>query len=170
MISMTKRHWAGAILWLAGTGLALADGLPRPSADVVLTVGGAIGVANSPEGAAFDLGMLEAIDPVQIETTTIWTEGVQVFRGVPLARLVQDVEAGGTVILVSALNDYTVEIPLSDAVEDGPILAYEQNGKRLSVRDKGPLWLVYPYDAKTEYQSEVVYARSVWQVAHMEFR
>lgn len=169
MISNRVRHWVGAV-WLATAGVAAAEGLPGPRQEVVLTVAGDIGVTNGAEGASFDLAMLEAMDPVEIETTTIWTEGPQVFRGVPLARLVTEVQAKGTVILASALNDYSVEIPLGDAVEGGPILAFEQNGKMLSVRDKGPLWLIYPYDTKTEYQTEVVYARSIWQVARMEFR
>jgi hypothetical protein len=38
------------------------------------------------------------------------------------------------------------------------------------VRDKGPLWLVYPYDSVSAYQTEVIYARSIWQVKQMEFR
>jgi len=169
MIALHIRHWAGAI-WLASASVAGADVLPSPRGPVVLTVAGEIGVTNAAEGAVFDLEMLEAMDPVAFETTTIWTDGPQVFRGVPLARLVSELGAQGSVILASALNDYTVEIPLADAVEGGPILAFEQNGRRLSVRDKGPIWLVYPYDSRTEYQTEVVYARSIWQVARMEFR
>ena len=38
----------------------------------------------------------------------------------------------------------------------------------MTLRDKGPLWLVYPYDADTAYQSEVIYARSVWQLDRIE--
>jgi hypothetical protein len=38
------------------------------------------------------------------------------------------------------------------------------------VRDKGPLWVVYPYDSKPDYQSELIYVRSIWQLAQMEFR
>lgn len=152
----------------AGSGAALAEPLAAPAGEVILTVGGKLGQTNSPEGAVFDLAMLESLAPVEIETSTIWTDGVQVFRGVPLAVLLARLEAEGEVIRARALNDYTVEIPVADAVEGGPILAFEQNGKPLSVRDKGPLWVVYPYDAVTDYQSEVIYARSIWQVARMD--
>ena len=65
-------------------------------------------------------------------------------------------------------HDYAVEIPVSDSVEDGPILAYELNGAPMSVRDKGPLWLVYPYDQNPEYRSEVIYSRSIWQLDRIE--
>lgn len=168
-MQVVRRLLCAGTLILAAGG-ALADSLPQPEGEVVLTLTGRLGVTNNGDAAVFDLAMLQAMDPVRIETTTIWTEGPQVFEGVPLARLLAEVGAGGSIIAASALNDYTVEIPLSDVVPGGPILAYAQNGEPLSVRDKGPLWVVYPYDAKAEYQSEVIYARSIWQVKRMEFR
>jgi hypothetical protein len=50
-----------------------------------------------------------------------------------------------------AINDYAIDIPLSDAVQGGPIVAYRLDGDTMSVRDKGPLWIVYPYDANADY-------------------
>jgi hypothetical protein len=38
----------------------------------------------------------------------------------------------------------------------------------MSVRDKGPLWLIYPYDSKAEYQSETIYSRSIWQLVKID--
>ena len=149
---------------------ALADALPEPEGPVILTVTGNIDRTNGAGAAQFDLGMLQTLDPVALETSTIWTEGVQSFRGVPLSRLLAALEARGEVIAATALNDYMVEIPVADAVEGGPILAFEQNGRLLSVRDKGPLWVIYPYDSVPEYQSETVYVRSIWQVARLEIR
>lgn len=149
---------------------AQADPLPLPKGPVILTVTGAIDQANSPDGAQFDLAMLEAMDPVEVSTTTIWTDGTQTFTGVPLARLIEMLGAEGEVIAATALNEYTVEIPLEDAVEGGPILAFAQNGRHLSVRDKGPLWVIYPYDRDSDFQTEVIYARSIWQVKRMEIR
>lgn len=168
MLGRIRGLASGVALILGVIGSAGAEPLAPPVEEVVLTVSGNLGQTNTPEGAALDLAMLEAMSPVVIETSTIWTEGKQVFRGVPLATLLARLEAMGTVIRATALNDYTVEIPVSDAVEGGPILAFEQNGSRLSVRDKGPLWVVYPYDSASEYQSEVIYARSIWQVARMD--
>ncbi|MFM7446066.1 MAG: oxidoreductase, partial [Tabrizicola sp.] len=57
---------------------------------------------------------------------------------------------------------------VSDAVEGGPILAYLQNGEPMSVREKGPLWVVYPYDLKAEYQTEVTFSRSIWQLVRLD--
>ena len=69
-----------------------------------------------------------------------------------------------------ALNDYAVDIPVADAVEGGPIVAYEIDGKALPIRNRGPLWIVYPYDARADYRSEVVYARSIWQLDRLDIR
>jgi hypothetical protein len=154
---------------LSGTAVQ-AEGLPLPQGEVILTVTGAVDKTNAGDAVQIDLAMLESMTPVEFETSTIWTDGPQLFRGVPLATLVQHLGAEGTVMSASALNDYTVDIPLTDAVADGPILAFAVNGAPLSVRDKGPLWVVYPYDSNSDYQAEVIYARSIWQVAKIEFK
>ena len=52
--------------------------------------------------------------------------------------------------------------------EQHSVLAFLRNGDEMSVRDKGPLWVVYPYDSTPEYQSELIYSRSVWQLARIE--
>lgn len=162
---------AGVAVSILCAGSVLAqEPLSPPSGEVLLTVSGQIAVTNGDGVAALDIGHLEAMDPVEIRTETIWTQGEQVFEGVPLATLLRRLGAEGSVIAASALNDYTIEIPVEDAVEGGPIIAYSQNGALLSVRDKGPLWVVYPYDDKDIYQTEVIYARSIWQLARIELR
>jgi hypothetical protein len=35
------------------------------------------------------------------------------------------------------------------------------------VRDKGPLFIVYPYDSKPELKSQTYYGRSAWQLAKL---
>lgn len=162
------KAWVAASLIGMSAVSAMAQDLAAPTGDVVMTITGAIERKNAGDAAQFDLAMLQAMDPVTVTTSTIWTDGVQEFRGVPLVRLMQEVGAQGGMIAASALNDYTVQIPMEDAVEGGAVLAYEVNGAELSVRDKGPLWVIYPYDSSKDYQSEVVYARSIWQVAKMD--
>lgn len=162
------KAWVAAGLFGLMATSVMAQELAAPTGEVLMTITGSIDRKNAGDAAVFDLAMLQAMEPVTVTTSTIWTDGVQEFRGVPLVRLMQEVGAQGGMIAASALNDYTVQIPMEDAVEGGAVLAYEVNGAGLSVRDKGPLWVIYPYDASKEYQSEVVYARSIWQVAKMD--
>ena len=138
--------------------------ITHASAQTLLTITGN-GIA---EPITLDKAALESMGEQSFETTTIWTEGVQSFTGVSLVALLQSLGVSEGVLLASAINDYTVEIPVSDAVENGPIIAYERNGKDMSIRDKGPLWVVYPYDANIDYQTEVVYSRSIWQLDRIE--
>ncbi len=141
---------------------------PAYSEDAVLTISG--NVAESGSGVAwhFSVSDLEVLPATTIETTTIWTEGLQSFEGVLLADLLEHVRAEGGTILAVALNDYAVKIPTSDATEGGPIIAYKQGGRVLSVRDRGPLWIIYPFDGNEIYRSEEYYSRSIWQLNRIE--
>lgn len=147
-----------------------ADDLTAPQGEVLLTISGQVEKTNAGATAQLDLAMLEQMETTSFETSTIWTDGVQTFEGVELAELVKELGIGGEMLFASAINDYTVEIPLDDAVEGGPIVAYRIDGKEMSVRDKGPLWIIYPYDQNSDYQSEVVYSRSIWQLDRIESR
>ena len=115
-----------------------------------------------------DMEALRRMPSETITTKTIWTEGEIAFTGVSLKTLVQEMGLTTTEMSFVALNDYAVTIPLSDAVENGPIIAYEMNGKPMSVRDKGPLWVIYPFDSNPEYQAEKYYSRSIWQLHRVE--
>ena len=137
---------------------------PEPTGEVLLTISGDIDKSNGDGGARFDRAMLEALPAVTFRTSTIWTEGVSEFTGVSLHDLMSAVGVTEGKLAATAINDYAVEIPLSDATENGPIVAYEMNGAPMSVRSKGPLWIVYPFDSNPKYQTEVIYSRSIWQL------
>jgi hypothetical protein len=105
-----------------------------------------------------------SLPQVSFETSTIWTSGTPKFTGVPLAALLNDAGITDGSVIVTALNNYAVEIPLSDISDTVPIVAYYVNDEPMSVRDKGPLWLIYPYDSSLDYQTELNYSRSIWQL------
>ena len=128
------------------------------SAPILLTV------TDGARSLSFDRAALEALPRTQIETSTIWTEGLQRFDGVSLKDLLAHAEVTSGTLQATAINDYSVTIPVSDAVEDGPIIAYLANDTPMSRRDKGPLWIVYPYDDNPDYQAETIYSRSIWQL------
>ncbi|WP_338401958.1 molybdopterin-dependent oxidoreductase [Paragemmobacter straminiformis] len=139
--------------------------LPAPTGEVVLTVSGALSQTNTPGGAAFDMDMLAALPARSFVTTTTWTDGEKLFSGVPLKTLLETVGASGSTLTATALNDYSVTIPLDSLSDDAPIVAYSIDGAPFPRRDKGPLWIVYPYDADPAYRSEAVYGYSIWQLS-----
>lgn len=140
-------------------GLWAAISAPAAAGDTaVLTVTGPAGVQT------YDLAALEALKPVAFDTATIWTEGRTHFQGVPLKALLDAAQISQGNVLATAINDYAIEIPVAEITEDYPIVAYRMDGQVMSVRDKGPLWVMYPFDANPGLQSEVTYSRSIWQL------
>ncbi|MEM8631905.1 MAG: oxidoreductase [Pseudomonadota bacterium] len=119
-----------------------------------------------PSGAAVELTLedLDAMDQVAFTTTTIWTDGASEFSGVPLFVLLEALDVDGQTLKLSALNDYSVEMPLAELDPDAPILATRIDGETMSIREKGPFWVMYPFDKSAEYQTETNFARSVWQL------
>ncbi|MBX3609650.1 MAG: hypothetical protein KF871_07100 [Hydrogenophaga sp.] len=88
------------------------------------------------------------------------------FTGPLLSDLLAAVKAKGKTIHASAINDYTITIPMADAAE-GVIVARLLDDKPMAVREKGPLFVVYPFDSKAELRSSTYYERSIWQLKRM---
>ena len=112
----------------------------------------------------FSLADLDAMPQRSFRTETIWTDGVIEFRGVVLADLLEEAGAETGTLTLTALNDYAVEMPVAEIGDEYPIVATRMNGETMPVRDKGPYWLVYPYDENQRYRTETVYTRSIWQL------
>ncbi|MGB0660155.1 MAG: molybdopterin-dependent oxidoreductase [Mangrovicoccus sp.] len=153
--------------------LALAVFMVSPLAaraedGVVLTVDGAVAPMKNERFYEFTIEDLEMLPTQTFTTATIWTSGRSKFEGVPLKELLEFVGAQGNEVKAVALNDYSVVIPIEDARMDGPILAFKRDGELMPTRDKGPVWIVYPFDNSEEFQTEVVYSRSIWQLKHIE--
>ncbi|WP_374379803.1 hypothetical protein [Dongia sp.] len=141
-----------------------------PVGPVVLTISGAISETNSPAGLAFDQAALDRLTHVTVKTETPWTQGLLEFSGVPLKALLDLAGAKGSVISAFALNEYSVEIPMSDADIAGLIIADRKNGTLMPVRDKGPLWIIYPLSDQPELQTEETHAKMIWQLKQLEIK
>jgi hypothetical protein len=168
LIAKIKRVVVGSLFVLGGivgATLASAGSLPAPSDKPILTISGKIDTTNKDDTAQFDRAMLESLGMVTVETTTPWYNGPVKFEGVPLDKLMKQVGAKGERVSVVALNDYSSEIPIEDFAKYNVILALKRNGQYMPVRDKGPLFIIYPFDSNPELKSQTFYGRSVWQVA-----
>lgn len=158
---------------LAGLGAATALAPQRPAAasapadPVILTVGGLVDPAGP---RRFTLRALEELGTVGFVTRTPWYTEASRFDGVRLDRLSGFVGAQGTALRVQALNDYAADIPMADLAELRPILATRRNGALMPVSDKGPLFVVYPFDELPHARHHAIFARSVWQVRQIDVR
>lgn len=137
--------------------------LPAPEGPVLLTIRG---VGDSP--VELDRAALESLPRRAFATGTIWTEGVSTFEGVSLAALLARLDVNDGTLKATAVNDYSVELPVAEVLRNDPIIADRRDGQPMSLRGKGPLWIVYPYDSDPAFQTEIVYARSIWQLDRIE--
>jgi hypothetical protein len=147
-------------LFLALAASATIAGTRAADGDVILEVSG-----NVESRRQFSLKQLQALGVTQIETSTPWTTGTQVFEGV-LGRTVLDVigPIASDHVRAHALNDYQADIPVSDFYDFDILFAWSMNGALMSRRDKGPLWIVYPRDSTAQLREERYEHRWVWQL------
>ncbi|WP_375263064.1 oxidoreductase [Palleronia sp.] len=162
------RLLAPSFIVFAWSAAASVNLLPAAPDVPILTISGEIGCTNDEDVASFDLDALEALGTDTVRTTTIWTDGAQEFEGVPLHALLQAVCATGDTVQAWALNDYHIDFPLDPKTLEGALVAYRRNGAEMPLRDKGPLWIVFPWDADEAYQTEEFYNRSIWQLDRIE--
>jgi hypothetical protein len=169
MISLLKqsaRALGVAIVFIGCS--AAADTLPTPQERSILGITGKISNTNAGNRAEFDVPMLEKIGISRLKTTTAWTEGRPVFEGVLVRDLLNLVGASGDKVTVVALNDYKVDIPMSDFKNYPVILAYRMDGQALRIKDKGPLWIIYPADDFPELNNKQTQNKWVWQVKEIQ--
>ncbi len=158
-----------ALAFLAAS-FASAAPLGQPAEKPILAISGKIADTNKDGSAVFDRAMLEALGMTSFTTNTPWYKEAVKFEGVPLDKLMSAVGASGDRIVVVALNDYSAELPMEDAKKYNVILALKRDGEYMSVRDKGPLFIVYPFDSNPDLKNQKFYARSVWQIARIEVK
>lgn len=149
-------------------GPTIAAPLPEPAGRVILDIDGAIGTTNDGAAARFDLAMIDALPQRETVTKTPWYDGPQTFSGPLLRDLLGAVGATGTTLRIVAINDYAVEVPISDAMDYPVILATRHAGALMPVRDKGPLFVVFPFDEVPALVNELYFSRSAWQVRRIE--
>lgn len=144
-----------------------AAALGTPSGKVILTVSGNITNTNAGDKAEFDRAMLEALGASELALTTPWTDGRQVFNGVLGSKILEAVGAQGEQIVAKAINDYQVKIPTSDLRNYPVLFALKQNGSYMRVRDKGPIWIIYPRESHPELDTDQITDRWVWQLSEI---
>lgn len=165
-----ERRLALRALALAALVPALrpAAALEVPAGPVVLTLSGRVRQPNAGALAQFDMAMLEKLPQTSFSTRTPWYAAARRFTGPLLRDVLALAGAQGSWLKVTALNDYRVDVPWSDAQRHDLILARLIDGQPMTIRDKGPLFMIYPFDGQPELRSAVYYSRSAWQLKSIE--
>ena len=146
---------------------SLAGNLPVPVGKIILTIKGEIEHTNRNGQAEFDRKLLENLDQSTLQTSTPWTDGPQQFEGTSGKKLLEAVGAQGQWVEAIALNDYKITIPINDFYSYPLLFATRMNGKQLRVRDKGPVWIVYPQDDYPELKRAEIHKNWAWQLKEL---
>jgi hypothetical protein len=138
--------------------------IPLPAAgDVVLVIDGA-GNPNRGDDLVLSLEQIEAMGTVGLEVDdTVATGRRSEFTGPLLRTLLEYADVQGKAIHAAALNDYRIDIPMTDATELPVIVATRQDGRRMSIAHYGPLRVIYPQRGYALASAEVN-ARLIWQL------
>jgi len=114
------------------------------------------------------LNDLERYQVTYLDTSTPWTDARTRFEGVLLRDILPSVVGGSNgAIIVMAHNDYFAKLPVQDLAEHDILLAWRADGRRLTLRDKGPFWVIYPLDSLGSEASKHLH-KMVWQVRSIE--
>lgn len=69
----------------------------------------------------------------------------------------------GQSIRLQALNGCYITLPISDVERYNPLLAYRRDDNLLTIREKGPFILIYPFHKFTTLNQQLYINRSIWQ-------
>ena len=111
-----------------------------------------------------------AIGEAEISTKVLTMgDGKHSVSGVLGRALIDYVNGSGATMRITAIDGYEMEVPVADLKKYDVVIATAIDGKALSVRDKGPAWLIYPVSDHKELDDTIYESRSVWQIKSIKF-
>jgi hypothetical protein len=118
----------------------------------------------------FDIAALEALPQQSFSTTTIWTEGAIEFSGPSLTAVLGVAGLGMEPVYAYASNGYGVTLTFPPGDELSPIIATRIDGEPISRREKGPLWVMFPFDNDAALRNAEVFGQSIWHLVRLSDR
>lgn len=134
---------------------------------VVLTVYGDITLNNHHYNRQdFTLSELQALTQAEITTAHPWSTEPHHYRGVDMNSLLNFLFSHRRVLSLQleALNNFSIDVSWEQISSHSPILAWQENKQVMSLRNKGPLWLVLPFDQVSKVQQADFLHFMVWQL------
>jgi hypothetical protein len=168
---MFNRRLFVLLCLFAGSAIAApGDALAPPKGKPILSVSGKIAMKNQGDRATFDMAMIEALPQHSFTTRTPWFEKPVKFTGPLLSDVLAAVQASGSTVSAVAINDYKISIPVADTRKYPVIVARLIDDQPMPVREKGPLFVVYPFDSASELRTSTFYERSIWQLKALDIQ
>jgi len=155
------------LLSLALPGMAQAT----PQGPVILKVTGNLDPADPADGEVlFDMAMIQALPQHEVVTSNPWVDKPHKYVGPKLADVLTEVKANGKSITLTALNSFQIRINWDKVKQYDPILAWQDDGMTMRVRDKGPLWFILPLDQQPELRRSEFTDMMIWQLSAIDIQ
>ena len=155
------------LLCLTLPGMALAT----PQGPVILKVTGNLDPADPADGEVlFDMAMIQALPQHEVVTSNPWVDKPHKYVGPKLADVLTEVKANGKSITLTALNSFQIRINWDKVKQYDPILAWQDDGVTMRVRDKGPLWFILPLDQHPELRRSEFTDMMIWQLSAIDIQ
>lgn len=105
------------------------------------------------------------LEETTFSTQLPWIEGEAEFSGFTVSSLLSHLAIDDAFsVSFIALNDYAASVRVSDVHKYQPIVAYKVDDKKMTVRNKGPYWLVYNLSKYPEIDNAAYHSQMVWQI------
>jgi len=118
--------------------------------------------------ATFTQQQLMQLPQHEIKTNLPWTEDSHTYSGPRLEDVLTSLEAKGEWLTLRALDYYSVSVNINKIKKFNPILALKKDDKLLTVRSKGPIWLILPVDSYPELNAALYNDYMVWHLVKID--
>ena len=160
-----------SLLGLAAVSMQAAGNVwavDAPLGPVVLTISSRLRDGTRGNPVHCDMAALERLPQTSYRTHTPWYSQPRKFTGPLLRDVLASAGLHGSQLRLVALNDYRVDLPFDDVLQHDVLLARLMDDKPMAVRDKGPLFVIYPFDQQAALRNAVYYSRCAWQLRAIE--
>jgi hypothetical protein len=114
--------------------------------------------------AQFTLEQLLQLPQHEIRTNLPWADTAHTYKGPYLEDVLALANVSGHWITMYALDRYQIDYNFDRIKKYKPILALTVDRKRLTIRTKGPIWVILPMDDYAELDAAVYHDYMVWQL------
>ncbi|UOA16537.1 hypothetical protein [Sulfitobacter dubius] len=122
-------------------------------------------ISTPEQSASFTLEELLEMPQTTVVTKNDYVDHPAAFQGPLLRAILETFEIDRHADLnMIALNDFNSTVPAADAFDYDVILAVLRDGEGMTVRNKGPIWVIYPMDEHPELRDDAYNNRLVWQL------
>lgn len=149
--------FAGGNTWAEGVPTAVGEG------PVILTISDTQG-----RQVQFTLSGLQQLENHKYRVKHDWSDTAHTYQGPLLSAVLKQAGIQGDNYRLTALNEYFIDLEAGFISQYEPILAWSEDGKKMRVRNKGPLWLMTPLHKYEELAEPKNVSRLIWQLSDIK--